>query len=125
MTDPRLLNDSQLLAILTLSKNATAIYDATDQLHIRFVNNAMLAFWGKNETIIGMPLEQAVPELRGQPFADMLRAVARTGIADIGSAIPAETLIGGRLQIRYYAYAYEPVKDEQGGTSPFCTQPAM
>jgi two-component system sensor histidine kinase VicK len=115
MPDNPLLNERQLLAILSASKDATAIY-TTNDLRIQFVNDAMAAFWGKDRGITGMALEDAVPELRGQPFAKMLRNVLRTGLADTGSAIPAETFIDGKLQTRYYSYVYEPVKDEHDNT---------
>lgn len=115
MPDHPLLNERQLLAILSRSKDATAIY-TTDDLCIQFVNDAMAAFWGKDRSITGMPLEEAVPQLRGQPFAKILRTVLQTGVPDTGSAIPAETVIDGRLQVRYYTYAYEPVKDEHDNT---------
>jgi PAS domain S-box-containing protein len=107
------LNDRQIVEILSMSKDATAIY-ATSDLYIQFVNNAMLAFWGKGPEIIGMPLEEAVPELKGQPFKTLLQEVLRSGITNAGEAIPAETQIDGTLQTHYYDYEYRAIKDNAG-----------
>ena len=93
-----------LLNILTLSDEATAIYSGNN-ITIEYANDAMLAFWGKDNSIIGKELEVGVPELVGQPFKAMLQQVLKTGKSDIGT-IAAETLINDVLETRYYAYKY-------------------
>lgn len=111
------LNSQQLLEILYLSKDATAIYTSED-IVIEMANDAMIAFWGKDRSIIGKPLQEAVPELKGQPFIRMLKNVLLTGITDQGDAIAAETMKDGKLQTAYYAYEYRAVKNELG--VPYC-----
>jgi two-component system CheB/CheR fusion protein len=96
-----------LLSILAASDNATAVYSG-DDIIIDYANAAMLAFWGKDESIIGLPLEAGVPELQGQPFKAMLQQVMRTGVTDEG-VIPAETEIDGALETRHYAYKYRRI----------------
>lgn len=113
----RVLDSSQLLEILALSKDATAIYTSED-IVIEMANDAMIAFWGKDRSIIGKPLQEAVPELIGQPFINMLKNVLLTGITDQGDAIAAETMRDGKLQTAYYAYEYRAIKDESG--LPYC-----
>ena len=113
----RVLSNNQLLEVLSLSKDATAIY-TSEHIVIEMANDAMIAFWGKDRSIIGKPLEDAVPELKGQPFINMLKNVLLTGITDKGDAIPAETLRDGKLQTAYYAYEYRAIKDETG--MPYC-----
>jgi len=113
----RVLDSIQLLEILSLSKDATAIYTSED-IVIEMANDAMIAFWGKDRSIIGKPLQEAVPELKGQPFINMLKNVLLTGITDQGDAIAAETMRDGKLQTAYYAYEYRAIKDESG--LPYC-----
>ncbi|WP_316828520.1 ATP-binding protein [Pedobacter miscanthi] len=60
-----------------------------------------------------MALEDAVPELRGQPFKKMLQQVLRTGIDNRG-VIPATTKVDGHLQTSYYEYWYRAIKDSDG-----------
>ncbi|MFC1225589.1 ATP-binding protein [Pedobacter sp. BG31] len=113
----KVLSNDQLLEVLSLSKDATAIYTSAD-IVIEMANDAMIDFWGKDRSIIGKPLEDAVPELKGQPFIHMLKNVMLTGVTDTGNAIPAETMRDGKLQTAYYSYEYRAIKDESG--IPYC-----
>ncbi|MGN7989655.1 ATP-binding protein [Pedobacter sp. 22226] len=113
----RALSSDQLLNVLALSKDATAIYTSED-IVIEMANDAMIAFWGKDRSVIGKPLEEAVPELKGQPFINMLKNVLLTGITDQGDAIAAETMKDGQLHTAYYSYEYKAIKDESG--LPYC-----
>lgn len=107
MPNDRILSKDTLLDILSLSADATAIYTSQD-IVIEMANDAMLAFWGKGREIIGLPLYDGVPELREQPFKEMLQNVLRTGTTDAG-IITAETCINGELQTHYYEYEYRAV----------------
>jgi PAS domain S-box-containing protein len=103
---------TDLLNILTLTDEATAIYSGSDII-IEYANDAMLTFWGKDKDIIGLQLEVGVPELKGQPFKAMLQQVLRTGVTDEG-IIPAETRINGLLETRHYAYKYRAIFGPDG-----------
>ncbi|MES2809148.1 MAG: ATP-binding protein [Bacteroidota bacterium] len=105
----------QLLHILTLSKDATAIYTGEDII-IAFANDAMLAFWSKGPDIIGMPLGEGVPVLKGQPFIDMLKGVWQTGKTVEGKDTPAELIINGEKQTRYFDFIYRAIKNPDGST---------
>ncbi|CAM3994762.1 Signal transduction histidine kinase [Pedobacter westerhofensis] len=111
-----LSNPSSLLSVLNESEVATAIYE-DQEIIIRFANQAMIKFWGKDQSIIGKALEDGVPELRGQPFKRMLQQVLLTGITDEG-VIPATTMVSGRLQTAYYEYQYKPIFNADG--IPYC-----
>ena len=110
------MTDQALLEVLMLSPKAVAIY-TTNDIVIQMANDAMIAFWGKDRSVIGKPLELAVPELKGQPFVGMLQQVLATGETISGLAIPAELLINGRLQTFYYDYEYRAISNENG---PYC-----
>jgi PAS domain S-box-containing protein len=109
------LNSNQLLDVLALSDNATAVY-TTDDIIIESANDAMLAFWGKDRSIIGLPLGVGVPALRDQPFIGMLQDVIRTGVTNVGESIAAELIIDGKPQTSYYDYEYRAIKNEAGET---------
>ena len=108
------LSQNELLDVLSHSNNATAIY-ASNNIIIQFVNDAMLAFWGKDKNIIGYPLEEAVPELKGQLFKKMLQQVLKTG-ETIAGTTSAEILIDGQLEVNYYEYEYRAIKNGAGKT---------
>jgi signal transduction histidine kinase len=111
-THIRLSND-ELLDNLSLSENATAIYTGEDII-IQTANEAMLQFWGRNKKVIGMPLQEAVPVLKGQPFIAMLQKVWRTGITVEGIDAPAELEIDGEVRISYFDFLYRAILNPDG-----------
>ncbi|MBB6271258.1 two-component system CheB/CheR fusion protein [Pedobacter cryoconitis] len=113
MNKTTLLSCDQLLSIFSSSHIATAIY-TTDNLIIEAATDAMINFWGKDRSIIGLPLLEAVPELAGQPFGELLRTVLRTGITNEGKGVPAVLESDGVLRTSYYDYEYKAIKNEQG-----------
>ncbi len=96
-----LFTAEKLLQVLSLSQNATAVYTGKDVV-IQTANDAMLGFWGKDRSIIGKPLEEAVPELTDQPFINQLKDVWYTGVTYTAKNTPAHLFIDGRMQTFYY-----------------------
>lgn len=110
-----MLSDQELIQILIRSKDATAIYDSAD-LHISFVNDAMLAIWGKDRSVVGKTFEQAIPELSDQPFTNLLKKVWQTGQHYIATDTVSTLEIDGELQTSYYDFEYRPLIDTGGKT---------
>ena len=113
MNDNLQLSASQILESFDTLSMATAVY-TSDDIIINYANDAMIAFWGRDKSVIGKSLDEALPEIKNQPFMSMLRAVWRTGITDAGKAIRAELLVDGLLQTFYYDYEYKAVRNAQG-----------
>jgi two-component system sensor histidine kinase VicK len=109
----RQFSSDELVAILALSKDATAIY-TTENLIIQMANDAMIGFWGKDRSVIGKLFIDAVPELAGQPFFDLLREVWRTGVTYEAHDTAAQLRVNGELQWSYYDFIYRAIKDEHG-----------
>ncbi|WP_448701848.1 PAS domain-containing protein [Mucilaginibacter sp. AW1-3] len=110
-----LLSDLQLLDILSLSNYAVAVH-VTEDAVIQFANDAMLAIWGKGGSVIGKSLEEALPELKGQPFIDLFKRVWNEGITVSGTDTPADLKINGELKTFYFDYEYRAIKNAQGQT---------
>jgi two-component system, OmpR family, sensor histidine kinase VicK len=108
-------SDSLLLEILSMSKDAVAVYSTPD-LHIRFASDAMLAIWGKDSNVIGKTLEAAVPELEGQPFVGLMKNVWNTGVTHSGTGRAADLHVDGKLQTFYFDYEYRAVTGKDGRT---------
>lgn len=113
-TEP-LLTDQQLIEALNSTKVATAIHIGQNAI-IRTANQAMLKVWGKDKSVIGKSLEEALPELKGQPFLELFRQVWREGITISGKDTPAKLEIEGKLQTFYFDFEYKAVKDAFGRT---------
>lgn len=112
---PLSLNNEELLNILSFSGDATAIHTTEDAV-IQYANDAMLAFWGKGKDVIGKSLEEALPELKGQPFIEMFKQVWNEGITINGTDTPAQLMVDNILQTFYFDYEYRAVKNSAGHT---------
>lgn len=109
------IDSKQLLKILALSKDATAIY-INENLKIGFVNEAMLAFWDKPYDIIGQNFADAMPELIEQGFIDLLKSVWSSGKTYQAKDTAAELFIDGKHQTRYFDFIYRALLNEDGKT---------
>ncbi|MFP3599117.1 ATP-binding protein [Chryseobacterium sp. SIMBA_029] len=116
MNSPDYILPEQLLSILFRSPNATAVYTG-DDIAIISANEAMLKFWGKDRNVIGEHFINALPELSGQPFLDILKQVWRSGETYIAKDYPAIIEIDGELQHFYFDFEYKAIGNDNGKTA--------
>ncbi|MHB8205844.1 ATP-binding protein [Mucilaginibacter sp.] len=109
------LSDKQLLEILALSADATAIH-VSENVVVQYANDAMLAIWGKGKNVIGKRLEDILPELKGLPFIGMLKQVWNEGITINGCETPVDLIIDGKLQSFYFNFEYRAIKNANDET---------
>jgi signal transduction histidine kinase/DNA-binding response OmpR family regulator len=66
--------------------------------------------------IIGKPVREALPELAGQHFFELLDQVFSSGEAYVGTALPLEVAPagGGAATLRYIDFVYQPIIDDAG-----------
>ena len=90
-----------------------------EALVLELANHACLRAWGRDDNVIGMPLLEALPELRDQPFPSLLHGVMRTGEPVRQQRIVARLDVDGRgeLQDVYFDFSYEPVRDPSGAVN--------
>jgi PAS domain S-box-containing protein len=83
---------------------------------VELANDATLRAWGKGPNIMGRPLLEARPELRKQPFPELLDEVYRTGKTHEGREQLARLPTGpaGEFQDRYFNFVYAPLFDARG-----------
>lgn len=79
----------------------------------RLANEAYLRMVG-DRPIVGLPLRQALPEVIGQGFADILDQVYRTGEPFVGRGIRVvlQRTSGSAPEERFVDFVYQPVFDE-------------
>ena len=114
MSNPSyLLSSKELLQVFNLTHTATAIHVTEDAI-IQEANNAMLAIWGKDRSVIGKSLADALPELKGQPFIDMFKRVWNEGLTITGKDTAADLNVNGEIQTFYFDFEYRAVKNDAG-----------
>ncbi|RYF86383.1 MAG: PAS domain S-box protein [Chitinophagaceae bacterium] len=92
---------------------ATAIYVGRE-MKIQWANDAMIKLWGKDKSVIGKTIREALPELEDQPFHHQLDNVFTTGNMYQASEDPAHLIVNGKLRTFYFNFSYKPLRDTDG-----------
>jgi signal transduction histidine kinase/DNA-binding response OmpR family regulator len=85
---------------------------------IELANDLVCQVWGRrHEDVIDRPLLDALPELRGQVFEDLLRDVYRSGTPYVGRGTPArlDRRGDGTFDTVYFNFVYAPFRNVGGG----------
>ncbi|KQR91070.1 hypothetical protein ASG01_14365 [Chryseobacterium sp. Leaf180] len=114
-TSKNLFSQDLIIQALASSPSPTAIYSG-EEMVIHFANAGMLALWGKDSSVIGKPLIEAIPELEGQPFLELLHEVWRTGETYSVHEAPAKLVKQGVETLDYFDYEYRALTDNQNKT---------
>lgn len=105
--------EHRLRSIVEEATVATAIY-VGEEMNIELANDAMIQVWGKDTSVIGKNLREALPELEGQPFFDLLQTVFRTGNTYWGKEDRVDLMIGNQMRTGYFNFTYKPLRNKQG-----------
>lgn len=80
-------------------------------LVIDLANKAMLELLGRDSSIIGRPLLEGLPEIKGAPAVDQLFHVFNTGESSDGNEEPVPIKTNGKVETRYFNFSYRPLID--------------
>lgn len=86
------------------------------ELIIDTANKKLLQIWGRTEDVIGQTLAAALPELKGQPFLQILDDVYTSGKAYYSYEVSAMLENEGVLTKYYLDLLYQPIQYEPGKT---------
>jgi len=92
---------------------AKLVYTGPDMV-LREANEKMLEIFGKGDTIIGMPIMEAVPEMKETHLLGAYHNVLSTGEIHTESAARIMFIKNGSPYYGYYDYTYKPLHDAKG-----------
>lgn len=95
------------------SPSPIGIYVGKEMI-VETANDAILEAWGKDASVIGKTFREALPELEGQPFFDLLDQVYTTGISYHAHAERVDLYRKGKLETTYFNFSYKAIRDEYG-----------
>lgn len=80
-----------------------------------FANPSYLQLIGHRD-VVGKPVREALPEVAGQGFFEILDDIYRTGKSFVGtgSKVELQRAVGARLEQRFVDFVYQPVTDPSG-----------
>jgi PAS domain S-box-containing protein len=81
---------------------------------VELANGPMLGYWGKDESAIGKTLREAMPELDGQPFHDLLADIYENGHTFSSENAPVDIEVNGAVDRYYFNFTYKPLLDDAG-----------
>jgi PAS domain S-box-containing protein len=87
------------------------------ELIVELANPMILEVWGKTDTVIGKTLKEALPELEGQAFLQILDDVFTSGIPFYGNELCVLLVRHGKMEDVYFNFVYQPLKDVLGNTT--------
>ena len=93
-------------------------FRGADQVY-EFVNEAYYQLVGHHRDLLGRPLLEAIPEIRGQGFVEILEGVRATGEPWVGREMPVELerTAGAPLETRYLDMVFQALTDPDGTRS--------
>lgn len=106
-------NEHRYRTLIEESTVANALCIGREQ-RIQYANDIMLGYWGKSHHVIGKPLIEALPELEGQHFLQILDHVYLTGEPYVGIEEKAEISVDGQLQPFYFNFTYKALRNTEG-----------
>ncbi|WP_227687028.1 PAS domain-containing protein [Spirosoma arboris] len=92
---------------------AKLVYIGEDMI-LREANEKMLAIFGRDASILGKPIMEAIPELKQTRLLEKYRRVLATGEIHVEVAERIELLKQGESYWGYYDYTYKPLFDTTG-----------
>ncbi|WP_439558200.1 PAS domain-containing protein, partial [Dyadobacter sp.] len=106
-------SEAKFKALIDQAPVATCLFVGDDMV-VELANQPMIEYWGKDATVIGKPLREAMPELIGQPFLDILAEIRRTGIPYCAKSAAVDIEVDGELGTYYFDFTYKPIFDSEG-----------
>jgi len=108
MTDPV---ENHFRSIVEQAPMALGLLRGRDMI-IETCNSTLLSIWNKNNTIIGLPLVEALPEIREQDSVGWLQKVFDTGEIYVGNSYLARSTQKVRTDELYLDFTYSPLRDD-------------
>jgi len=103
-----------LQALLTQAPVAIGLFEG-EEVRVSALNPMMADLFGHSVAeLLGKPMLEGAPEMRGQGFAELMWQVQTTRVPFIGQEMPASVMRNGELTLTYYNFVYQPFYDTQG-----------
>lgn len=106
-------SEAKFRSLINEAPVATCLFVGRE-LVIEVANRPMQDLWGKGDTVLGKPLVEALPELQGQPFLQILDDIFTTGNTHVAVATPCDLVRNGQLGTYYFDFTYKPLRNAAG-----------
>ncbi|RYF75335.1 MAG: PAS domain S-box protein, partial [Cytophagaceae bacterium] len=110
-------NESRFRTMIEQAPVAMCLFSGP-QFVITLANERMLTFWGRERTqIVNKPLFEALPEVVGQGFDELLNGVYHTGERFVAKELAVSLERNGQIEHIYVDLVYEAFREADGTIS--------
>ena len=106
-------SEKKFRALVEESPVSTCLFTGRE-MTVEVANDIMIRYWGKDRTVVGKPFAEAVPEIKGQPFLNILDNVFTTGESYEATNARAEINVDGKLGTYYFDFIYKAMRNPDG-----------
>lgn len=113
----QIAESERLFRLFEQAPGFMAVLRGPDHVY-EMVNNAMVTLMGQRD-YVGLPVRQAVPELKGQGYFELLDEVYKTGKPYVGRGLAAQyyRTAGSEPEERFRDFIYQPIIEADGTVS--------
>ncbi|MFV8337874.1 ATP-binding protein [Flavobacterium sp. LB3P21] len=84
---------------------------------VTLANDLIKEFWGKGKDVEGKTLLEVLPEIKDQPFPEMIEKVYTTGIPLYANEILEKVTCNGKLKHKYFNVVFQPYYEADNSIS--------
>ncbi|WP_295117188.1 PAS domain S-box protein [uncultured Chitinophaga sp.] len=107
-------SEERFRSFITAAPTPIGVYIGRE-MRIQTVNESILKTWDKTAAdVLGKTFREAMPELEGQPFFDLLDKVYTTGVPYIANEQRVDLFVDKRMQTFYFNFIYKPLLNASG-----------
>ncbi|MES2873129.1 MAG: ATP-binding protein [Bacteroidota bacterium] len=81
---------------------------------VDIANEMVLEIWGTTANVIGKPIFEELPEVKGQGLEELLQEVYQSGKAFTANDRPVDLQRNGKKERVYLTFVYAPLRDSNG-----------
>ncbi|MDB5012025.1 MAG: hypothetical protein JWQ25_227 [Daejeonella sp.] len=107
------LSEVKFRSLVEQSPVAIALLKGPEHV-VDSVNLAMLKLWDKTRSIVGKPIMDALPEMEGQPYPQILHDVLNSGVPFYANEAEVVLFRNNVSEKGYYNFINLPIKDAEG-----------
>ncbi|MCW3120935.1 MAG: hypothetical protein JWQ38_427 [Flavipsychrobacter sp.] len=109
------ISEQRLSSVVNEAPVPTALYTLQHgELILSMANDVALDLWCKDRSVVGKPLVEAVPEIKDQPFPELIKNVFISGESYTDEEAVIYRVKDGKRVLNYTDLHYKPLKDNDG-----------
>jgi len=85
-----------------------------EDMVLEVINDKFLELWDKDASVMGKPVEEALPEIRGQAYPQIMRDVFKTGVTYTGNEAKVYLNRRGKSDEGYYNFINQAFRNGEG-----------